>query len=89
MWVGVGVRRDGRRDAERLACYDPASGAELGNYAAVAAALAATAARAGVEAGARAAAEKRAQAEARTRAAAEQRIRELEAKLKQSRRPGS
>jgi Uma2 family endonuclease len=89
LWVGVARDRPGV--AERLACYDPESGAELGNYAAVAAALAAAEARARVEAQARAAAEKRAQAEAQARAAAEARIRELEAALKRkrSRRPGS
>ena len=41
----VGVTRDRPGDGERLACYDPATGAELGNYTAVVEALAAAEAR--------------------------------------------
>ncbi len=108
--LSVGVTRDRPGGGERLACYDPATGKELGNYAAVVEALAEAEAReqaakqqARAEARARTAAEKRAEAEARAptprrrradaeaqaRADAEKRIRELEAELKRSRRPGS
>jgi colicin import membrane protein len=74
----VGVTRDLPDGGERLACYAPATGAEIGNYTAVVAALAAAKARADAEA-------RRADAEAQARAAAEARIRELEAELKRSR----
>jgi len=101
--LSVGVTRDRPGGAERLACYDPATGQELGNYTAVVEALAAAEARERAakqqaraeararaeEARARAAAEKRAQAEAQARAAAEARIRQLEAELKRSRDRGS
>ena len=43
--VSVGVTRDRPGGGERLACYDPATGKELGNYAAVVEALAAAEAR--------------------------------------------
>ncbi len=76
LWVGVVRDRPG--GGERLACYEPATGAELGSYAAVVEALARAEARAEAEA-------RRAEAEAQARAAAEARIRELEAELKQTR----
>jgi colicin import membrane protein len=91
----VGVTRDRPGDGDRLACYDPVTGAELGNYTAVVEALAAAEAReraaqrtARAEARRADAEARRADAEAQARAAAEKRIRELEAELKRSRRPG-
>jgi Uma2 family endonuclease len=94
--LSVGVTRDRVGGGERLACYDPATAKELGNYAAVVEALAAAEARAEAEArraeteARRAETEaRRADAEAQARADAEKRIRELEAELKRSRRPGS
>jgi len=67
---------------DRLACFDPETGEEIGDYTAISQALEAEA-RARAEAETRAAlAEARAQAEAETRARAEARIRALEAELK-------
>ena len=89
LWLGV--TRDRRGGYERLACFDPETGEEVGDYTAIAAALAAEAlARAEAEARAseaeaRAAeAEARAAAEAKARAEAEARIRELEERLRQA-----
>jgi Uma2 family endonuclease len=100
LWVGV--TRDERSGNDRVACYDPETGQELGDYAGVREALVeaeaaaraakrqarAEAKRARVEAQARAQAEAQVQVEAEGRARAEARVRELEAKLKRSRRPG-
>jgi Uma2 family endonuclease len=83
--VWIGVVQDPPGGGERLACYEPATGAEIGNYAAVVAALAAAEARADAEARRAEAEAQRADAEARARVAAEARIRELEAELKRSR----
>jgi len=98
LWLGV--KLDGSGNFERLACFDPEMGEELGDYTAQVEARAAEAqARAEAEARAQTAVQARAEAEAlaeaeRLRAAAEAqargeaeaRIRELEAELKQSRR---
>ncbi len=92
----VGVTRDRLAGYERLACYDPETGEELGDYTALAQAHAAALERAqeathqanaakrqATAAKRQTAAEaKRAAAEAQARAAAEARIRELEAQLK-------
>jgi hypothetical protein len=97
LWAGV--TRDPRGGYDRLACYDPETGHEFGDYTAVLEACAkareqATAAqrraraaerKARTEAHARAQAEARAQVQAELRAGAEARIRELETELKQSR----
>jgi uncharacterized membrane protein YqiK len=97
----VGVTRDRVSGFERLACYDPETDGELGDYAAVAEDLAAalkraqeaerealTAKRQVASAKRRAQAEaKRAAAEAEARAAAELRIRELEAQLMKRKKP--
>ncbi len=87
--LSVGVTRDRVGGGERLACYDPATAAELGDYTAVVQALAAAEARAEAEAHRADAEARRADAEAQARADAEKRIRELEAELKRLRRPGS
>ncbi len=76
LWLGI--TRDRQAGFLRLACFDPDTGVELGDYTAVSQAL--------VEARALAEAEhRRAEAEAQARAEAEARIRELEAELKRSR----
>jgi colicin import membrane protein len=94
LWLGQ--TRDPQGGFMRLACYDPVTDEEVGDYTAISQALAESQARAEAEAAraeaeaARAEAEAaraRAQAEARTQA--EARIRELEAELARSRRPGS
>ncbi len=98
----LGVTRDPGSDLDRLACYDPLTGKELGDYTALkqaheqAEAVAREAKRqaqaarrqARIDAQARAEAEVRAEAEAKARAEAEARIRELEAELKRSSRRG-
>ena len=91
LWVGV--VRDHGKGYERLACYDPDTGDELGNYAATRRQLVEARVVAETEVQARAAAERgrteaeaRAQAEARARSEAEERLRALQAELKKSRR---
>jgi hypothetical protein len=91
LWIGV--TRDPGKGYERLACYDPATGEEVGDHAAIvkdrklAWAVAAEQSRARAEAEALVQFERlRAEAEARARAQAEARVRELEAALKSSRR---
>jgi colicin import membrane protein len=84
LWLGVKTDQSG--EFARLACFDPVTGEEVGDYTAEAEARAAAEARARIEAEARTAAEARARIEAEARAAAEKRIHELEAKLKRSRR---
>jgi hypothetical protein len=80
--LSLGVMRDPERDCDRLACFDAATGEEVGDYAAISRALEATAA-AREQAEARAEAEaRRAEAEARAREQAEARIRELEEALR-------
>ncbi len=80
--VWLGVVPEARLGYDRLACFDPATGEEIGDYTAISQALEA-AAQARAEAETRAElAEARAQAEAETRAQAEARIRALEAELK-------
>ncbi len=97
LWLGT--TRDRRAGYVRLACFDPDTGDELGDYTAVNRALAEARAvahadsearaeaeaRAKAEAQARADAEARSRAESQARADAEARIRELEAELKRSR----
>jgi hypothetical protein len=84
LWVGV--VRDLRKGHERLACFDPETGQELGNYAAISQKLAESEHHR-AEAEARAEVEyRRAEAEARARTEVEERLRALEAELKQSRR---
>lgn len=85
----LGLKRDPQGGFLRLACFDPVTGQEVGDYSAISRALTdaqdraeAKAARAEVEAA-------RARAEAEARTQAEARIRELEAALKRSRRRGS
>jgi hypothetical protein len=92
--LSIGITRDPRGYFDRLACYDPQTGQELGDYTAVVEALAeaeepARAAEQQARAAQRRArtAAKRGEAEARVdeaRAKAEGRIRDLEAKLKRS-----
>ena len=98
LWLGV--TRDQQGGFNRLACFDPETGAEVGDYTAISQALAEAEARAAgaearaagaearaVGAEARAAgAEARAAAEAEALAKAEERIRELEARLKRPRK---
>jgi colicin import membrane protein len=84
LWLGVTVDRTS--GFERLACFDPVTGEEFGDYAAQVEARAEAEKRAQVDAQARAEAEARAQTETQARAEAEKRIRELEAELKRSRR---
>jgi Uma2 family endonuclease len=80
--VWLGIAPEARLGYDRLACFDPETGEEIGDYTAISQALEAEA-RARAEAETRAAlAEARAQAEAETRARAEARIRALEAELK-------
>jgi Uma2 family endonuclease len=71
----VGVTRDRLAGYARLACYDPETGEELGDYTAVAKACAAALRQART-------AKRQAAAKAKALAAAEARIRELEAQLK-------
>jgi len=73
LWLGT--TRDARGGYDRLVCFDPDTGEELGDYAAV------------VEAAAKAV--ELARAETKARAEAEARIRELEAELKQLRKAES
>jgi colicin import membrane protein len=84
LWLGVTV--NGPDDIERLACFDPETGEQVGDFTAQVEARAQAEARAHTEAQARADAEARAHTEAQARADAEKRIRELEAELKRSRR---
>jgi Uma2 family endonuclease len=93
--LSVGVTRDRRGGADRLACFDAKSGEELGNYTAVVEALGAAEARARAANEQARAANQQARAEAQARAAAEARasaalarIRELESELKQTRGRG-
>jgi Uma2 family endonuclease len=67
LWLGQ--TGDARGGFMRLACFDPATGAEVGDYSAVTRALAS-------EARARAQAERRARSEAKARARAEERARQ-------------
>jgi len=87
LWLGQA--RDARGGFMRLACYDPATGAEVGDYTAISQALEAEARarrraerRAQAEARAHADAERRALAEAHARADAERRAREAEATIR-------
>jgi Uma2 family endonuclease len=73
LWLGT--TRDPRGGYDRLVCFDPHTGDELGDYAAV------------VEAAAKA--REQARADAKALAEAEARIRQLEAELKQLRRAES
>ena len=83
LWLGT--THEPRTGFVRLACYDPDTGEELGDYTATREALAQSENRR-AEAEARAEAEqRRAETEARARANAEERIRALEAQLKRSR----
>jgi hypothetical protein len=78
LWLGVA--RDERGGFLRLACYDPETDQEIGDYRAISRALAA-------EAQARARAERRARSEAKARARAEERaLREAEARADAERR---
>jgi hypothetical protein len=85
LWLGL--TRDRRGGYVRLACFDPETGAEVGDYATVSQALEEANARIAAEAEARQQAEERAAAEARARAEAEARIRELEARLERRNGP--
>jgi colicin import membrane protein len=87
LWLGVTRDQTGKYD--RVVCYDPETGAEVGDYTAVSQALALeqearfrAEARAEAEAESRIQAEARAHTEAEARAAAEARIRELEAAMR-------
>jgi hypothetical protein len=81
LWLGLTLDRMG--NYQRLACFDPTTGAEVGDYTAISIALAAES-EARVEAEARVVeAEARVLAESRARLEAEARIRELEARLRQ------
>jgi colicin import membrane protein len=83
LWLGL--TRDRLGGFFRLACFDPHTGEELGDYTAISQALAASE-RHRADAEVRAEAEeRRANAEARARAEAEARIRKLEAELKRFR----
>jgi colicin import membrane protein len=100
--LSVGITQDPRGGFDRLACYDPETGQELGDYTAVVQALAESQAQtqavkqqAGAAQRRASAAQRKARAEAQARveaearaAAAEARIRELEADLKRSRGQG-
>jgi len=76
LWLGQ--TRDARGGFMRLACYDPATGAEVGDYTAISQALEEEA-RARRRAERRAVAEAHARADAERRAVAEARAREAEA----------
>jgi hypothetical protein len=81
----MGITHDRPDALVRLACFDPNTGQELGDYTAISEALSESEQRR-AEAEARAEVEhRRALAEARARAAADERVRALEAELKQSR----
>jgi colicin import membrane protein len=98
LWLGV--TRDRLGGFNRLACFDPETGEEVGDYTAISEALAESQALAAAESRARteaergraeaergrAEAEDRARAEALARAEAEERIRQLEAQLKRPRK---
>jgi colicin import membrane protein len=92
LWLGV--TRDARGGFQRLACYDPETDEEIGDYRAISRALEeevkarrrAERARA-TEARARRKAERQALAEARAREDAEATIRALRAELARARRP--
>jgi Uma2 family endonuclease len=73
--LSVGITRDPLGGFDRLACYDPETGRELGDYTAVVAELAEAEARAHAETRARKKAEGRARAEAQAREQAEGRAR--------------
>jgi colicin import membrane protein len=80
--VWLGIAPEARLGYDRLACFDPATNEEIGDYTAISQALEAEA-RARAEAETRAVlAEARAHAEVKARAEAEARIRALEAELK-------
>ena len=87
--VWLGISQDPITGFDRVACFDPETNMEIGDYEAVTQARIRAEARAAAEAEARAAAEARANNEAQARAAAEARIRELEAMLKAQSPPGS
>jgi Uma2 family endonuclease len=69
LWLGV--TRDARGGFQRLACYDPATGEEIGDYTAISRALEEERRARAAEARARERAERRARSEARARARAE------------------
>jgi hypothetical protein len=77
LWLGL--TRDQVGGFVRLACFDPDTGAEVGDYTAITRELAAEKSR-------RVAAEARADTEAQARAQAEERVRLLEAEVKRLRR---
>jgi len=83
LWLGVKTDPDG---AERVTCFDPETGEEVGDFTAQLLARAEAEAQARLEAEARAEAEAQARTKAEALAEAEKRIRELEAQLKRSRR---
>jgi hypothetical protein len=76
LWLGL--TRDRLGGFVRLACFDPDTGQEVGDYTAISQQLAEAEHRTAI-------AEARAEAEAHSLAKAEERIRALEAELKQSR----
>jgi colicin import membrane protein len=101
--VWLGISQNPITGFDRVACFDPNTSMEIGDYTAITKARAQEVearvraeaqaeearARANTEAQARAAAETRANTEAQARAAAEARISELEAMLKNQSSPGS
>jgi hypothetical protein len=88
--LGLGQTRDARGGFMRLACYDPATGEEVGDYTAISRALEEERRARAAEARARERAERRARSEARARARAEQRARsETEARAQAEERARS
>jgi Uma2 family endonuclease len=83
LWLGL--TRDRLGGFIRLACFDPDTGLELGDYSATRRELVEARALAEAQSQARALAEARALTEARARSLAEERVRALEAQLKQYR----
>ena len=81
LWLGV--KRDPVFGCDRLACYDPETGEEVGDYTTLSRELAEKKEALAVEMEAREAAERRAAAETEARTQAEARIRELEAAMQQ------
>jgi hypothetical protein len=79
LWLGV--TRDARGGFQRLACYDPETGQEIGDYRAISRALEEERRARAVEARAREQAERRARSEAKARARAE-RARDAEARAR-------
>jgi len=95
-WVEIPPRPDGRvllepvnvligLEDNRLVCYDPATGEEIGNFTAQTLARQAAEEKVGLEAEARKAAEDKARAESEARKLAEEKLRTLEAELQRLR----